>query len=377
MRILVAEFNIDHHSMPLARRLHALLPQGSFAYAGLAPLSAERRGIGWDSGEFEPWMIPTWRSNKDATVFQDWWENADIVMCNWKLYALMKGRIRNRKYIFYPTERWFKPPLGMARFLNPRWTRQALQFRQMAQTQYMHYLPIGRYAASDMKRWISMTDKMWHWAYFLEPASCSSEQGNEAGFGVFWAGRMLGWKRVDTLILGFAQFVQQRTDAKLTLMGQGPEKSRLIRLASKQLPDGSYSFLPPASPAEVRSRMRNSQVYALPSNGFEGWGAVVSEAMSEGCAIVAAEEIGAAKTLIRDRSNGMLFHSGDWRRLAGILSELGTDETMRRRLAKAGQETVNNLWSPATAAERFIAVADALLSRRAVPIYNGGPMQLA
>jgi glycosyltransferase involved in cell wall biosynthesis len=186
---------------------------------------------------------------------------------------------------------------------------------------------------------------------------------------------MLTWKRVDTLILAFATLLKTRSDARLRLIGIGPERDRLMRLAATNLPPDTYAFLPPVAAAEVRQHMRNSHVYVLPSNGSEGWGAVVGEAMTEGCAVVASEETGAAKTLIADRVDGMLFSSGDERRLANILCELGTNDALRQRLAETGKKTSDVVWSPSSAAERFLAAADAMLSNRDVPVYEGGPMR--
>ena len=120
--------------------------------------------------------------------------------------------------------------------------------------------------------------------------------------------------------------------------------------------------------------MRAAHVYVLPSSGYEGWGAVLNGAMSEGCAVVASEAAGSAKTMILHGENGLLFRAGDWRQLGCLLCQLSADEALRLRLAEAGQKTIAECWSPQVAADRFLAVSEALLSNSSPPTYANGPM---
>ena len=62
--------------------------------------------------------------------------------------------------------------------------------------------------------------------------------------------------------------------------------------------------------------MREHDVYVLASNGYEGWGAVVSEALEEGMKVVGTYEAGSSGTML-PKSN--LFHAGDWKGLLNIL----------------------------------------------------------
>jgi len=126
--------------------------------------------------------------------------------------------------------------------------------------------------------------------------------------------------------------------------------------------------------SEVWQLMEKSSVYVLPSNGYEGWGAVVNEAMSRGCTLLASDMVGSAKSIINHGENGLLFPSGDWQKLGQLLSKLYEDEPMRIRLAKAGQNTILECWSPQIAADRWLAVSQSLLTGESVPRYEEGPM---
>jgi glycosyltransferase involved in cell wall biosynthesis len=185
---------------------------------------------------------------------------------------------------------------------------------------------------------------------------------------------MLGLKRVDTLIRAFPQLLRERSEASLTLVGYGPERKSLLELAERLLQPTSFRFLSPMPAAEIPLLMGQHHVYVLPSNGSEGWGAVVNEAMAEGCAVIASKAAGSAKTMIRDHENGLLFAPGDWKRLGDLLCEVGRNEAFRVQLAEQGQRTIVECWSPEVAAERFLSVCEALLSKQPVPRFVGGPM---
>ena len=60
--------------------------------------------------------------------------------------------------------------------------------------------------------------------------------------------------------------------------------------------------------AEVRAFMRSHEVYVLPSNAYEGWGAVVSEALEEGMEVLGTYEAGSSATVLPQEN---LFHAGD------------------------------------------------------------------
>jgi glycosyltransferase involved in cell wall biosynthesis len=209
------------------------------------------------------------------------------------------------------------------------------------------------------------------------PATLPQVPRREAGLEILYAGRMLGWKRVDTLIRAFGILERQDKAARLILIGDGPEKRKLQALVKQLDLPGAVEFQFSVPMAEVWAKMNASHVYVLPSSSYEGWGAVVNEAMSQGCAVVASEAAGSAKTMIHHGENGLLFRPGDWRQLGALLCQLSADEPLRRKLAAAGQRTIGESWSPKIGAERFLSACDALLSDHSVQKYSGGPMSSA
>ena len=197
-------------------------------------------------------------------------------------------------------------------------------------------------------------DKMRIWGYYVKPSKSDALPVQEAAktkpheIKVLWVGRLLNWKRVDAIVRAVGEHTNlKRVDAslpKITLdiYGEGPEKERLKSLATRYAESECIRFHPPLPNAEIRDVMRSHDVYILGSNAFEGWGAVVSEALEEGMAVLGTYEAGACATMLPDEN---LFHSGDWRALLKLLQS---------PVKKVGI----GLWTADYAAKTLMEIAD-------------------
>lgn len=99
----------------------------------------------------------------------------------------------------------------------------------------------------------------------------------------------------------------------LTLVGDGPERNNLESRVQSLGLTGKVKFLPPQPIERIREFMRENDLYVLSSNSFEGWGAVVSEALEEGMKVVGTYEAGSSSTILPKEC---LYHSGDYKALA-------------------------------------------------------------
>ena len=375
MRILQVTNIISHHQLPLARQLASKVGPENFRFAVTEPPHAEREKLGWNSQVNEPWILRAGEHEEDRKEFEKWWDDADVVLCGERRFNQMQDRLDSGKLTFYMSERWWKPPMGIARLLHPRFALMTLQFLKLTPSPLFHYLPIGFFAEMDMKRIAKFKGGIWQWGYLTEPVNSPQifpRQGDK--LKIMWAGRMLAWKCVDTLIKAFARLQQQYSDVSLTLIGDGAERIGLEKLAKDLLMTGSYEFLPSVSAPKVIELMQQHHVYVLPSNSYEGWGAVINEAMSAGCTVIASDVTGAAKTMIKHHHNGLLFQPGNWQMLSDHLILLAKNNSIRQQLALQGLATITDYWSPAVAAERFISVSEALMLKHDIPKFDNGPM---
>jgi glycosyltransferase involved in cell wall biosynthesis len=119
--------------------------------------------------------------------------------------------------------------------------------------------------------------------------------------------------------------------------------------------------------------MAEADIYVFPSNHQEGWGAVVGEAMCEGCVVVASKAAGASKILIEHGRTGFLFADRDVRELACILGQVIENGEFRRQVGQAAAAHMQQLWHPRVGADRLVRLCEGLLGLAPMPAFQEGP----
>ncbi len=374
MKILQVSNLVSHHQIPIAREFVRIVGPSNFRFAATAMPDPERVRMGWNNSVDDEWVLRPSERVGDHVAFESWWDEADIVLCGDRRFVRMGDRLKNGRLCYYTSERWWKPPVGRARLLSPSFFKMALDFRRIANSDLFYYLAIGPYAAQDIQSVASLSDRIKSWGYFTTVPSTVQPLGMRSGtLKVLWAGRMLNWKRVETLVRAYGIARAKFKDISLTLVGDGPEKERL-RLLANSLGLENIVFHDSIAAEKVPQMMSDHHVYVLPSSAYEGWGAVVNESMAQGCAFVGTEVTGAAASIVRDGENGLLFSVGNAEELAKCLLRFADNEIYRRKIAVKGRQTVMS-WSPSIAAERLIVCTDAVLSGRSWPSYVDGPLR--
>lgn len=365
---------ISPHQLPLARELVARLGVANYRYVYLFDVGKERSSLGWGGD------CPNWCVSAASPEGREWLENADFMLCGYRDIGIMERRAAKGLRTVYVSERWFKPWTGMLRLLHPGYFRMAWRFVRLIKTGKVSYLPMGIWAARDMARLVglfsgdirclvrapelgyeaepmgSIVGYPWMkmWGYFVEPSAVHSIPAQETdepparALRVLWVGRLLRLKRVDTLFKAIYA-AQARSPITLTIVGMGPELSQLKDLdvkLSKEYGVESLITCHPAVPvAQIRAFMRTHGVYVLPSNAYEGWGAVVSEALEEGMEVFGTYEAGSSATIL-PREN--LFPAGDWKVLRDKL--VGYAQTRKHHCHGIGK------WNARYAAEKLVAL---------------------
>jgi glycosyltransferase involved in cell wall biosynthesis len=162
-----------------------------------------------------------------------------------------------------------------------------------------------------------------------------------AGFGqrdpdaVLAVGRLGVEKGFDLLLNGFAASGLMAQGARLTILGEGPERARLEGLA-RELGIAEAVALPGIVP-NPECWMARCALFVLPSR-YEGFPNALIEAMAVGSAVVAADCPSGPRELVRDGENGLLVAPEDTDALAGALVRLMNDAALRRRLGDRAAE---------------------------------------
>lgn len=174
--------------------------------------------------------------------------------------------------------------------------------------------------------------QVYPFAYFLPlPRDEMSDARKRGRYRVLFVGRLIHGKRVDLVIEALRRL--PACDVELTVVGGGPLEDALRRRGRRQL-GGRVSWLGRVPMERVQGYMAQADCLILPSS-YDGWGAVVSEALMVGTPVVCSDRCGAA-AVVRPSGQGGVFKSGDVRdltkRIEAEVSRGGQSAARRREL---------------------------------------------
>jgi len=155
---------------------------------------------------------------------------------------------------------------------------------------------------------------------------------------VLSVGNLIPIKGHELLVRAVAALTAEFTGLALEIIGDGPERSYLEKVAQELKILERVHFLGRKSRHEVAVAMRRCTVFALPSR-YEGLGCVYLEAMSVGKPVIGCREQGIAE-VIRQGSNGFLVGPDNEKELTVALAMLLRDEARRRNLGAAARDTI-------------------------------------
>ncbi len=181
---------------------------------------------------------------------------------------------------------------------------------------------------------------------------------------VIYTGRLAQEKGLIPLLRGFAAAARDIPEAVLLLVGDGPVRPELERLAaSLALAAGQIRFAGQVPAAEVALWLRASDLFVLTSPS-EGFSCALLEAMSAGLASVVTN-IPANVQLVEDPVHGRTVPAGDEAAIAGAVASLLRDPSARARMGAAARCRILENYSSAKVAERYEALFAELSPERA------------
>lgn len=143
-------------------------------------------------------------------------------------------------------------------------------------------------------------------------------------------------KGVETLVEAAPVVLARHPTAKLAIIGDGPLRDSLRDRARALKVDHAVRFLGEhADPAAV---LRSATVFVLPS-WAEAFPYVILEAMSAGLPVVSTD-VGGISEAITHGESGLLVPPRDHEAIAGALSALLDDASLRERIATAAHQVV-------------------------------------
>lgn len=173
--------------------------------------------------------------------------------------------------------------------------------------------------------------------------------------------RLVPRKGQDTLIRALPGVLTAVPDAVLLIVGGGPYRADLERLAAETGVADSVRFTGAVPWSELPAHYGAGDVYAMPCRtrrgglDVEGLGIVYLEASATGLPVVAGDS-GGAPDAVLEGETGYVVPGRDLRALTDRLVELLLDPALRARLGARGREWVEQNWRWDLLAQRLAAL---------------------
>jgi glycosyltransferase involved in cell wall biosynthesis len=196
---------------------------------------------------------------------------------------------------------------------------------------------------------------------------------------VLFVGTLHEGKGCEYAIRAMAKVQSLLPDVELVILGDGPLRKALERLAREKL--RRYKFVGTQPPEVVRSWMNRARVFVAPSiTAQTGWteafGIVFAEAQAM-CLPVASFASGGIPEAVKHGETGLLAEERDWEGLASNIQTLLQNDAMRERMAEAGRQRVCQLFNLACQTRLLEDIYKEVLNRQAIEFVRGRNHQCA
>ncbi|MCF0193821.1 MAG: glycosyltransferase [Bacteroidaceae bacterium] len=378
MTIVFVSVILNVHQVGVADELFRLCGGNYWFVETDAPNADDGKG-GTTDFSSRPYLIRAHHSPSERERALRIIREADVMVYGAAPIAYLRERLTTAKLTFVNSERWLKR--GLINFLSPRLLRFLWFYHSHCHGKPVYALCSSAYAAADFRLMLAFRQRCFKWGYFtqcepLDIVHILDSKRNDSCIRILWCGRFIGWKHPETMIALAERLRHDGIPFVINMIGSGELSSRIQQQIESNLLENHVRLLGSVSNDEVLRLMRSHHIACFTSDRREGWGAVLGEAMSNGCCPVSSVATGATPYLIRDGVNGLSFDLNRRDDLHSQVLRLIRHPEERERMTIEAFRTMRDVWSPAAAASRFHRLCVSLLDGTEPPIAEG-PASLA
>ena len=170
--------------------------------------------------------------------------------------------------------------------------------------------------------------------------------------------RLAEQKGVDVAVRALAAVRLEHPQAVLVVLGDGPERAALERLATDL--DVAEALFLPGRVGDVAAWLHRAELLVHPVR-WEGFGLALLEAMLAGRPVVASA-VSSAPEIVVDGETGLLVTLNDPSALAAAIARLLSDRVLAGRLGSAGLARARSEFTVERMARRTLAVYERALN---------------
>jgi glycosyltransferase involved in cell wall biosynthesis len=188
------------------------------------------------------------------------------------------------------------------------------------------------------------------------------------GSMLLFVGRLAEKKGLTYLVSAMASVVKTYPDCKLVIVGDGPEKSALVRQSRQFGLLKNIVFAGSVPNSKLPSFYKAADVFVLPSiiarsGDTEGLGVVLLEAIASETPVVASN-VGGIPDIVIDRKTGLLVRQKSPEELSSAILSLLKNKKLQKKLSASARSHVSKNYSWKKISSDFSSIYSSLLSKQ-------------
>lgn len=364
---------LNHHQYPVAAELFKLTG-GNYRFVEMLPVTKELSLGGYPDYDKPTWLIRAWENSNEMNIAYRLSQSADVMLYGGVYpYEWIKQRLYNGKLTFEIGERWLKR--GIFNLFSPRLIKNQYYYHRYFYDKPLYRLNIGAHTAFDIHLLHAFKGKCYKWGYFTKVDTVSKEElhsyRHKNKLRIMWCARFLKWKHPENVVRLAKSLKEEGTDFEIEMYGSGPIHEKIRHSIEKEKLTDVVFLKGNMSNEQIRQKMREAHIFLFTSDKNEGWGAVINEALSVGCCVVASSDTGSVPMLIESGINGISFPYNDTAAMIRHIKKLACNRNRLFELGSKGYLNLAKCWTPSIAADRLLTLINALRSDNKTPFSSG------
>ncbi len=149
-------------------------------------------------------------------------------------------------------------------------------------------------------------------------------------------GRLMTWKGFDMLIDLMPDLLEENSELRLVIVGEGPEEKNLRTQISKFKLENRIMLTGRVDHNQIHLYFSAADLFVL-NTGYEGLSHVILEAMQQGLPVITTN-IGGNPELIEDGDNGILIEHNNKEQLKEAILRLIADKGLQEKFRQSSKE---------------------------------------
>ncbi|WP_071150359.1 glycosyltransferase family 4 protein [Bacteroides ndongoniae] len=369
---------INHHQTPLADELYSILGK-NYTMVTFEKVPEKFLKRGYIDYSDKVYLLKAYLNEENLNLAKKIIQTYDVIVWGDAPEELIYDRIKLNKLVFRYTERFIKKI--DRRVLSLNYWKDLYNKHTIFKNNNVYVLAANAFQRFDTKIIGSYPGKVLKWGYFIEVPNLNIEQiqkkQQSEKISILWCATFSTVKHPELVIKLAYQLKIEKIDFSIDMYGNdGGIMSEIKQLIKSFDVEDVVNLCGNVSNIEMQKIMQSHQIYLFTSDYGEGWGAVLSEAMGNGCCVIASDAAGATKFLVKDSYNGYTFRFGKFSDLLNKTKSLIYNPNLRTKYAINAYRTMYDVWSPQNAAKKLITLSSDILNGK-IKYPESGPCSLS